>query len=265
MENVADALKMAAAVLIFIIAVASAFSIFGQAKQTADAIIGMRDKQKYLEAPEVDNGILYTSASSISSGNIEGITTNGDRLVSMADVFSTIQRYHKEKYGVTLVKEDGTVIARYDSSTESIMSQYNNIIAGLDDHIEKLNRNTKTDYATPIFTEGILKKLYKIRVDGNDKITCGAPWYGNDKEIQKRIIADISGKEYTYNRQTYNNIAGYQKNLLNTLNGKKIIEVTNEIDQSAYLTTKDESDENITTNLLQQYEMPTVEIIYIIS
>ena len=50
MENVAEALKMAAAVLIFIIAIATSFSIFGTAKQTSDSIITMRDKQAYLES-----------------------------------------------------------------------------------------------------------------------------------------------------------------------------------------------------------------------
>ena len=76
MENAADALKMAAAVIIFMIAIASSFSLFGQAKQTADSIIGMRDKQKYLEAAELDGGILYTSASAIAGeDNDADITT----------------------------------------------------------------------------------------------------------------------------------------------------------------------------------------------
>ena len=73
MENAVNALKMAAAILIFIIAIATSFSLFGTAKQTADSIIGMRDKQAYLEAAEVDNGILYTSSSAIQ-GNTEGLT-----------------------------------------------------------------------------------------------------------------------------------------------------------------------------------------------
>ena len=71
MENAADALKMVAAILIFIIAIASSFSLFGTAKQTADSIIGMRDKQKYLEAAELDNGIFYTSSSAITGNNLE--------------------------------------------------------------------------------------------------------------------------------------------------------------------------------------------------
>ena len=124
MENAADALKMAAAILIFIIAIASAFSLFGIAKQTADSIIKMRDKQAYLEAAELES-VLYTSSSAIAEGDkVSHMNTKGDRIVGVEDVISTIYRYNKEKYGVTIVKQsDGTVIARYDTGTENNIVQ----------------------------------------------------------------------------------------------------------------------------------------------
>ena len=141
MENAADALKMAAAVLIFIIAIASSFSLFGTAKQTADSVIGMRDKQKYLDAAELDT-VLYVSSDVISKedskeGNsqVVGLTTKGDRIVGIDDVISTIYRYNKEKYGVTIVKANGEVIARFDSNTENVMSQYNNIKSCFDKYV----------------------------------------------------------------------------------------------------------------------------------
>ena len=136
MENAADALGMAAAVLIFIIAIASSFSLFGTAKQTADSIILMRDKQAYLESAELDNGILYTSSSAIAGNgededitteHVAGVTQKGDRIVDIADVIFTISRYSIEKYGVTIMHKDGTIIRRFDSSTESLMRQYSNI------------------------------------------------------------------------------------------------------------------------------------------
>ena len=48
------------------------------------------------------------------------------------------------------------------------------------------------------------------------------------------------------------------------MRNKKIVEVTNEIDRSSYLTETEEDGTTIQTNLLQQYELPTVEIVYII-
>lgn len=131
MENAVDALKMAAAVLIFIIALGSSFSLFGTAKRTADSIITMRDKQSYLESAKLDGGILYTSSSKISetapgsdTSVIAGVTTAGDRIVSVEDVISTIYRYSEEKYGVTIINDSDQVIARYDSNTDQIMTMW---------------------------------------------------------------------------------------------------------------------------------------------
>lgn len=266
MENAVDALKMAAAILIFIIAIGTSFSVFGTAKQTADSIIGMRDKQAYLEAAELDNGILYTSSTAIKGDDEEddittvyvtGVTKKGDRVVNIDDVISTIYRYSKEKYGVTIVKSDGTVIARFDSNTESIMAQYNIIKSGLDKYIEELNNNTKNSYITNnMYTYSSKSSNTLLTIYGNS----GVPWYGNDPEIQRRINYDINGGTYTYNGKTYQG-----KELLNILkNASKIIEVTNEIEQSKYLSDTNEAGDEIKTNLLQQYQMPTVEIIYIV-
>lgn len=230
MENVADALKMAAAVVIFIIAIGSSFSLFGTAKQTADSIIRMRDKQAYLEAAEEEvGGILYTSSSSIKGNEegdsiteyVSGITKNGDRVVKIDDVISTIYRYSVEKYGVTIMYSTGEIIARFDSNTENIMRQYNNIEKdnnknnSYDNYINILNDNTHTGYVNEVqFSDTKLKEIYEITVDF--KISCGAPWYGNEKEIKKRINADISGDSYQYNNQEYQG-----KGLIEQLNRKK--------------------------------------------
>lgn len=258
MENAADALKMAAAVLIFVIAIGSSFSLFGTAKHTADSIITMRDKQAYLEAAELGNGILYTSSTNIESEKIDGVTAKGDRIVSVADVISTIYRYSKEKYGVTIMKKDGTIIARYDSNTDQIMTLWDSITSGKDTYINKLNENTKTDYinSNPSFSEDTLRRLYKITITSSSTSArnCGAPWYGNEEQIRKKIACDIKKDVYEYNNQTYQGIG-----LMNELNDKTIVEVINEIDNSTYL--KDGEKE---TDLLQQYEMPTIEIVYII-
>lgn len=267
MENAVDALKMAAAVLIFVIAIGSSFSLFGTAKHTADSIITMRDKQSYLEAAELDNGILYTSSSKIqeeneeSTGNssIAGVTTKGDRIVKVEDVISTIYRYSKEKYGVTIMDKKGTIIARYDSNTDQIMSLWNSINGDneKENYATKLNNNTNNEYVSgPLFSKAKLEELYEIKISeaSTQAQKCGAPWYGNEEEIRKKIACDINGDVYTYNNQSYQG-----KKLLSELKNKKIVEVINEIDNSTYL-----KDDDKPTDLLQQYEMPTIEVVYII-
>lgn len=249
MENAVDALKMAAAILIFIIAISTSFSLFSTAKQTSDTIISMRDKQKYLEATDLE-GYLYTSNGKI--GDTDNFTKEGYRIVNKSDVFSTIYRYNKEKYGVTIVDYDTKeVIARFDSNTESNIEKDGYI----DSVTETLEDNMKVKIDGEELKPNInLKELYKIKIQGTGTIYYGAPWYGNDNEIKERIISDISGRTYNYNKKEYEG-----KNLNEKLNGKTIIEVTNEIDVSKYL-----QDGDTKTDLLQQYEIPTVEVIYIL-
>lgn len=253
MENAADALKMAAAILIFIIAIASSFSLFGTAKQTADSIIGMRDKQAYLESADLE-GVLYTTSNSVKSDGTK-FTSNGDRIVSVSDVISTIYRYSKEKYGVTIIQLNGTkgkVIARYDSVTET---QYiNNWKMRTDtekDAIAKLIKdNLLNDYVKIDLNRTTLEDLYKLK-DENNNIVYGENWRSNENTIIEKINKDIEGKKFENNNLTYDRYEG--NGLFDILNENKIIEVTNEIDNSKYL-----------ENLLQQYQMPTVEIIYIV-
>lgn len=267
MENAVDALKMAAAILVFVTAITISFTLFNKAKSTADSIVTMRDRQGYLTSAELDGNILYTSSDYIEHGgeanvrNKIGVTTSGDRIVKVDDVVATITRYNKEKYGVTVVrKTSGEVLARFDSNTENMMRHWYNVSDETKENYAKLlNKNTATAYAQPKFLDGsnnvLEKELYKIDVAGNGTIKCGAPWYGNDAEINNRISAQLSGKQYKYNGQTFQRPA-----LLDALNAATtIVEVTNEIDQSTYL--KDGTED---TKLLQEYEMPTIEVIYII-
>lgn len=263
MESAVEALKMAAAVLIFVIAIFSSFSLFGTAKQTADSIIRIRDKQVYLQAADLDGGILYTSARTIKGeGSLTeeqvkdrlGVTIKGDRIVEVGDIISTIYRYYIEKYGVTIMDASGNIIARYDSSTEARMNSwntYNNSIK--QEYVKKLNKNTDTDYVvTPRFNIGRLQELYRIKIEGRNSV--GSPWYGSEEEIRKRIASDLMGETCTYNiNTTYEG-----KNILPELNGK-IVEVIKEIDNSTYL-----EDGGNKTNLLKDYALPTIEVIYII-
>ena len=75
---------------------------------------------------------------------------------------------------------------------------------------------------------------------------------------EDRTISSSTLKEYTVSKGQFA-VETTDSNLINELKGKRIVEVTNEIDNSTYL--KDGSTE---TNLLQSYSMPTVEIVYII-
>lgn len=264
MENAVDALKTAVAVLIFIIAITASFTMFAKAKVTADSIITSKDKQEYLEAANLDN-VLYKDSVSIEKDTTSTtMTICGDRIVQVEDVISSIYRYNLEKYGVTIVSKNGVVLARFDSNTENIMRQWYNIT----NTDTKTSEDIKTDFAAKIkdnisinagkylnsgktinLTKDTLVSLYEVKVTGNNQIKVGAPWYGNESEIIKRCNIDISGTS----KYKYNNIEYKGKNIYSTLKDKRIIEVINEIDNSKY----------VGDTLLQDYQLPTIEIVYI--
>lgn len=268
MENAVEALKQAAAVLIFVIALTASFNMFSKAKETADAVTTSQDSQEYLESAELKDK-LYVSSADIESGENTKFTTEGYRIVKEDDVISTLYRYNLEKYGVTIAKENGDIIARYDSNTESIVRQYYNITSkAKKNYIEQLKNNTtikkwnngsklelKYEYNNNNENEDSLCELYTLEVKGSN-IKCGAPWYGNDTEINKRINADVGGYAYKLNNQKRE----IGTSLHDELKNKTIVEVVNEIDNSDYL----KDDNGADTSLLQQYELPTVEIVYII-
>lgn len=81
MENVADALKIAFAIFVFIVAIALLFSLTSQAKDTADTVFFYGDKTNF-----------YGHASS----------KENNREVSVSEVISTLHRYYKESISVTV-------------------------------------------------------------------------------------------------------------------------------------------------------------------
>ena len=77
MENAADALKMAAAVLIFVLALGISISSFSQARYTAEILMQYADR---------DTVTQYVGGSA-----------NGTRIVGKETIVPTIYRAYKEK------------------------------------------------------------------------------------------------------------------------------------------------------------------------
>ena len=263
MENASQALRMGAAVIVFMLAISLFFHSFSSTKKASDSIIKIQDKQAYLESDGVEN-ILYKSDSGITA-DTTNYSSEGNRIVGIDSVISTIYKYDKEKFGVTIFKGDGELIARYDSSTESLMNNWNNIPDSYVDYegntrepkkkfIENLKNNLTCRINgsgfTPNISETNLTNLYKM-VDGK---IC-APWYGNHENIMRRINADITKEPNVafYDKQ-YNGIGLYYY-----YKDAKFYEITKEIDNSKYY-----KDSSVKTGLLKDYQMPTVEVIYIV-
>ena len=88
MENAAEALKMAAAVLIFLMALSVAIVSFGQVRKTSDEILNMQDR----ETVYIDGNFYYK-------------TIGTERTVGLETIIPTIYRVYYENYRIVFTGE----------------------------------------------------------------------------------------------------------------------------------------------------------------
>lgn len=101
MENAADALLMAFAVLVFVIALSVTFSTLAQAKSTADVVLYYSDRENF-QPP-----VAYDKKEAEDGGRTVGVDT----------VIATIERCIKEKFTVRIIDEK-EYLFEYDTSSE---------------------------------------------------------------------------------------------------------------------------------------------------
>lgn len=82
MENVAEALKMAAAVLVFVLALSISINAFGEARQSAQIVLNYKDR-------DYD----YDTYLDVNNGNTE-------RVVGLETIVPSIYKAYKENYKI---------------------------------------------------------------------------------------------------------------------------------------------------------------------
>lgn len=276
MENAVDALKLAFAVLVFVIALTLTFSIVGQARATSDIILALNDKTNYYE---------YVEENEVNAKN-----KGKDRIVGFDTILPTIYRYAKEQYAVTILDTDGTPIVRYDLYTEGFMSGWDETLkrqqrTGNDSEYEEIQKRIEIvdDYirselnkdatykpiwdslvkeSSGIYTAGTLYKGSNIN---NNSIKSVAPWMGDpNRDTILRIKADLGTILANNNKYTRNGVTYIGKNLSQYKN-RTFIEKFLEIQTSGKtITEKDEDNDNIEYSLETIKGNKKLEIIYIL-
>lgn len=112
MENAAEALQMAAAVLIFVLALTIAINSFGQARQTAQLILDNNDREydyTYVEQNRKPDGTLVTT-----------------RIVSLESMIPTIYKAYRENYKIIFVGlDDDEYLYEQRNEEGSLEKMYN--------------------------------------------------------------------------------------------------------------------------------------------
>ena len=188
MENAADALKIALAIFIFIIGLAILFSMTTQARSTAEFIIAEKDSTSYYDR--------YSGATDLDS--------NGNRIVTIKDIVPVLYRYSQENYGVTIIDNTGTIVARFDLDTETACNNWNSasneirtkFINSIDNNIlEKvkiLSGKSINKIATETNMVSLFKKCYKQVTSSTITREYYCYWIANTGCIAQRIDSDLS-------------------------------------------------------------------------
>ncbi|MBD8923289.1 hypothetical protein EGR52_07735 [bacterium] len=203
MENAADALKMAGAVLLFVLAISVAIVSFGQARETADTILDYKDR----ETVYIDGNLYYQA-------------TGTERTVGLETIIPTIYRAYIENYKIvfeglnapiyTLKLSGNTDIKKYTIDLETKATtdgiQINNVALANDEQKSEFLCGILYRDFTKSGTQDKFEKKYNVELPKDDislisrlkgtKITeyLGV-YYQNDNEnvpdvnkTEKRII-----------------------------------------------------------------------------
>lgn len=170
MENAADALKMAGAVLLFVLAISIIILSFGQVRESADTIIDYRDR----ETSYIDGSYYYEGKENARNVGIETIIPSVYRayLENYKIVFKGIKPLYKingiEKYSLELENINGTNLTLANDETKVEFLQ--GILYGVDD-------NKKKDFETK----------FKISLSGCESIC---------KQLENKSVKEYLGVYY---------------------------------------------------------------------
>lgn len=186
MENAVDALKMAFAVIVFVLALTVGIAVFTQARTASDVILQGQDSTEYYE---------YIRAGIYDDETGQWISTGDTRIVGIETVIPTLYRYYKENYTVIFLDENGRPLELYRTMTEPTLWS---------------GSDPTTNVIAPIvskYYDGSLET--HIGVKSNDLKICSfdldeetnrhEPWTGNaNTDAKTNLDAFINGGEFEF-------------------------------------------------------------------
>ncbi len=158
MENAIEALKIAFAVIMFVIALSITITMFSVSKETADAVLHGSDMTAYMQ---------YEAVSDADSEN---------RIVGLETVIPTLYKYYKENY---------TVIFRSGNDFETLYETVTNPDLWSKGYNNKYYRS-----------ESDKKKVCSFDVDEETKRH--EPWTGSPEKNKEMLDCFIANKPYEY-------------------------------------------------------------------
>lgn len=169
MENAVDALKIAFAVFVLVLALTVSIVSFNMAKASSDIILYTKDETNYYE---------YQGASGKAQER---------RIVGIETVIPTLFRYYKENY--TVVFKQGN----YNYSTGEITNEtYLNVYESASD--SKLWSSLYADTMNKKYNKAPSKDIFSFDLD--EEISRHEAWTGSVDKIKSNLDAFFNGSTY---------------------------------------------------------------------
>ncbi len=180
MDNAVEAMKMAFAMIVFIIALSATMYLLNTAASTSQLLLYYTDESNYLD-------------------NIDVIGDVRKRRVNVESMIPTLYRYYKENFAVQIYNLSGEMVQIFDVNIEG-----------------KLRRAAGTTLARRTEEQKALVSLYgDTNLTSTNPYLFEAPWIGNtSKDIKTRVDLYIKGEcayingtkvDYTQNSLLGNN------------------------------------------------------------
>ena len=188
MENVADALKIAFAVMMFVIALTLSISSFSQATRTVDVITASRDREaQYTYVTPSSNLSRTVGIETVITSMYRAYRENIEIYFFESDGTTPLGLYYKTNNQGENIKENNELVkVNYiDSELESFGSPKEAI-----DHLDTLLRSNPVTYDGEYKNQIIYSQgLYKYLSDFTFKESFGEYYQGTGTtKIKKRVI-----------------------------------------------------------------------------
>ena len=176
MENASDAILMAGAMLIFVIAITVAMTVFSQTRATVDIVLYQSDPTNYYEELE-----------------IEGNNNVKNRVVGLETIIPTLYKYYKENYTVVFLDDSGNGIPLYTTKTNPALWSGNT--TGTLDTIPPIASKYKGINEEKNYLEN---KIPICSFDVDEETKRHEPWTGSPIDYKNNLDCFLEGKTFNY-------------------------------------------------------------------
>lgn len=192
-QNATQAINMAFATIVFVMALSVAMLLFSKVSETADTLAFYSDSTKFYENIELTK--ICTSCDTYNSldeknctnckasfpeiSADETIARGTERYVSAETIIPTLYRYYKENFCVKIYDADNKLIQIFDVNTEG------DVRSAIGD--------------TTASPTGTKKQRHNdlLKINYNDKMKehylFGAPWLGSTENVKTRVDFYVNG------------------------------------------------------------------------